>query len=631
MKRTKTNILCLLLAALMLFSLTACGKGDKDDKTADSNLIKLGDYEILYKDACIMEDAYGNDALVLTLDYTNNSDETDSYLWSVTETATQNGEMLDIAIVYTDYDILAMVTDDQMEDVEPGQTMQIQSAFVLQDTISEVEVEFEQVFGTKSGKITIDPSTLSRETAEGSSGDTAAAPTGSGDALLDWWNGEWYGWWQMSACYGYYEEMDMEGQWWDVCGVIDIGEDYTGTVTLWDVDYTKDDPMALAEVSLNEAGTSEYGTVMSEGGWFTDVALEHADWIVDPGLTDYENLIWIDGNYENGEDAFYYEIYLRPWGTYWDDVDADSQPDTYNDWYLPMIEAGKAMPDVIGADAPEAAADSGNAATPAPATSPSGDIPGGDGIVTDEQVQKGYVYMSEVAKDIFNTTYEELVEYFGVEGKFDKEDYSDVYKTNMRYYKWISSENPHNFIYVNFMETEPGVYEISAYNTSGFSGTEAKEKYLDIVKAEAAEKDKAAAANTAMKDFSLEVTQFGKDDVKIKITTIIPESGWSSTKDSLVENEDPDAFGAGFISFRVRESLEKLDSNKDSYKNFQEIDDRVIGGITFQGRTYSRIGYDWIEYVAQIDENRALAIGLVKLDCVPGTMPDIILNNMKFQ
>lgn len=303
MKRTKTNILCLLLAALMLFSLTACGKGDKDDKTADSNLIKLGDYEVLYKDACIMEDTNGNDALVLTLDYTNNSDETDSYLWSVTETATQNGEMLDIAIVYTDYDILAAVTDDQMEDVEPGQTMQIQSAFVLQDTTSEVEVEFEQVFGTKSGKITIDPSTLSRETAEGSSGDTAAAPTGSGDALLDWWNGEWYGWWQMSACYGYYEEMDMEGQWWDVCGVIDIGEDYTGTVTLWDVDYTKDDPMALAEVSLNEAGTSEYGTVMSEGGWFTDVALEHADWIVDPGLTDYENLIWIDGNYENGEDA----------------------------------------------------------------------------------------------------------------------------------------------------------------------------------------------------------------------------------------------------------------------------------------------------------------------------------------
>ena len=34
---------------------------------------------------------------------------------------------------------------------------------------------------------------------------------------------------------------------------------------------------------------------MSEGGWFTNVALEHADWIVDPGLLDYDDMIWIDG------------------------------------------------------------------------------------------------------------------------------------------------------------------------------------------------------------------------------------------------------------------------------------------------------------------------------------------------
>ena len=43
MKYTKTKLLCLLLTALMLLSsLTACGK----DKAKDSNLIKLGDYEL---------------------------------------------------------------------------------------------------------------------------------------------------------------------------------------------------------------------------------------------------------------------------------------------------------------------------------------------------------------------------------------------------------------------------------------------------------------------------------------------------------------------------------------------------------------------------------------------------------
>ncbi len=85
MKQTKTKLLCLLLAVLMLFSLTACGK----EKTADSNLIKLGDYELLYKGACIMEDSDGNDAIVLTLDFTNNGKENASYLWSVNETLMQ--------------------------------------------------------------------------------------------------------------------------------------------------------------------------------------------------------------------------------------------------------------------------------------------------------------------------------------------------------------------------------------------------------------------------------------------------------------------------------------------------------------------------------------------------------------
>ena len=442
--------------------------------------------------------------------------------------------------------------------------------------------------------------------------------------MLDWWNGDWYGWWIMSDCSGYYRELD--GSWWDICGNIEIGEDYTGTVTLWDVDYTKSKPMVSASVSLSEYGANGYGTLTAESGIFTDIPLEYGDWTIDPGIVVYEDMIHIAGDYANGADQYHYDIYLRPWGYHWDDVTESELPMYYNDWYLPMIEAGKPMPDTIGADSPAPAGNTG-----AVTQNPTGNVPGGDGIVTEEQVQKGYVWMSEVAKDIFHTTYEELVEYFGVEGQFDKEEYSDHMQENRRYYKWISSENPNHFIYVNFAEREPGVFEVVAYNTSGFSGSEAKEKYLDIVKAEAAEKDRAAAANMPMKDFTLEVTQFAKDDVKVKITTIIPESGWSSTKDSLVENEDPTAFGAGEMVFTVQDSVEKFDTNKSSFKNYKDIEDRIIGGITFKGRTYERIGYSWIEYVAQIDEGRALSIGLAKMDCFPGTVPDIILNNMKFE
>lgn len=624
MKQTKTRLLCLLFAVLMLLgSLTACGK----EKEKDSNLISLGDYELLYKGACIMEDSDGNDAIVLTLDFTNNGKENASYLWSVNETVMQNGVELEVATVFTDYDTFETVIDGQFTDVAPGTTLEVQTAFVLNDTTSEIKATFEELLGSKKGTITIDPTTLSRETAADTEPGAALPAATTGDALLDWWNGAWYGWWKMTGCSGSYES--MEGQWWDVCGEIAIGADYTGSVTLWDEDYTRTDPMALASVSLNEAGTGEHGTVMSEGGWFTDTALAHADWIVDPGLLDYDDLIWIDGDYENGDNAFHYDIYLRPWGLHWDDMDESGYPYRYTDWYLPLIDAGMPMPDAIG----EEPSNDFNPHDSAPLTQTDAAASGGDGIVTEEQVQKGYVWMNEVNNNIFDATYEDIVAYFGVEGQFVKEEYSDHMKANYRYYKWISADDDSHFIYVNFKENESGVYTVSAYNTSGFSGTEAIEKYLDIVKAEAAEANKAASANAEMKDFSVEIAQFAKDDVKVKIMTKIPVSGWSFDDSGrcLVENDDPTAFGAGAIRFEVRENVEKFDYYKDNFENYQDIEDRVIGGITFRGRTYKYIGYNWIQYVAQIDDDRALSIGLTKLECVPGTMPDIILNNMTFQ
>ena len=486
MKRTKTKLLCLLIAALMLLSLTACGK----ETTKDSNLIKLDHYELLYKGACIMEDSDGNDAIVLTLDFTNNSKENASYLWSVDETVMQNGVELDVASIITDYEDLETVVSDQFTDVAPGTTLEVRTAFVLKDTTSEVKATFEEFLGSKKGTITVDPTTLSREDAANTETMTTDPDLGTsetntmtttGDALLDWWNGEWYGWWQMTGCSGYYES--MEGKWWDICGDIDIGTDYTGTITLWDEDYTRSEPMASAQVSLSEAGTGEHGTVMSEGGWFTNVTLEHADWIVDPGIEvagmmERENIICIDGWYEDGDDEYHYEIYLRPWGLRWDDAGEDSLPNFYYDWYLPLIDAGKSMPDAIGEDVSE---------ENAPTNQTNATASGGSGIVTEEQVQKGYVWMNEVNKNIFDATYEDIVAYFGVEGEFVKEEYSDHMKANYRYYKWISEDDDSHFIYVNFKETVSGVYTVSGFNTSGFSGKEAIARYLDTVKAEAAE------------------------------------------------------------------------------------------------------------------------------------------------
>ena len=42
---------------------------------------------------------------------------------------------------------------------------------------------------------------------------------------------------------------------------------------------------------------------------------------------------------------------MRPWGERWDDValsDPDDVPYYYEDWYLPMIDAGSTVPDSVG-------------------------------------------------------------------------------------------------------------------------------------------------------------------------------------------------------------------------------------------------------------------------------------------
>ncbi len=161
------------------------------------------------------------------------------------------------------------------------------------------------------------------------------------DELVAWWNGDWYGWWYMYGCKGDYE--DLEGAYWDCEAHIDIDPDtYTGTMEMWDDEqYQNMGGIGMVDVSLSSSGTGEHGTLMSEGGWFEEMTLSHADWIIDPGLSDVENMLTITGSYDDDNgNVYYFEMMIRPWGQLWEDVDEDDRPWSYENWYKPMIEDG---------------------------------------------------------------------------------------------------------------------------------------------------------------------------------------------------------------------------------------------------------------------------------------------------
>lgn len=169
------------------------------------------------------------------------------------------------------------------------------------------------------------------------------------------WNGSWYGWWMIESGTGAYE--DNAGSWWDACAQIELDADGSGTLTMWDDSCEAGQIIADAQVQASTDLTTS-GRLVSTDGSFFDCKLSGADaWYIDAAPSEsmpYSEMICISGVYtdpENSEDSFVYTVYLRPWGMDWEDVRTDDEtrlPYFYDDWYLPLIEAGASMPNAIG-------------------------------------------------------------------------------------------------------------------------------------------------------------------------------------------------------------------------------------------------------------------------------------------
>lgn len=161
-----------------------------------------------------------------------------------------------------------------------------------------------------------------------------------------YWDGGWYGWWLMENGTGYYA--DLEGNWWDLCAEIDIDEDGYGTITLWDEDFSRDDPLGTVTIRIDtENSTDARGNLVSIDGFFESAQIGEDDWNASPYDDEYDDCLIITGKAVDGEDSYDYTIVLRPWGTRWDDMEEDLLPYYYESWYLPLLEEGAEMPDFI--------------------------------------------------------------------------------------------------------------------------------------------------------------------------------------------------------------------------------------------------------------------------------------------
>ena len=176
----KKRLAMIAAAAMLAMMLAACGSSvDADaqttqdtgsattaaqtdeastDDTAEPSDGTLGSYAVEIKGAKLCKDYEGNNAIMITYSWTNNSDETTSPMGSMMEEAFQDGVQLDAAIVDFEY-------NDGLTDVRPGTTIDVDVIYELPgDSTVEFEISaIEDALESNVPKVTanFEPSKLS--------------------------------------------------------------------------------------------------------------------------------------------------------------------------------------------------------------------------------------------------------------------------------------------------------------------------------------------------------------------------------------------------------------------------------------------------------------------------------------
>lgn len=119
---------------------------ESDDKDNSTSTNTLGDYgcEVVRSEKC--KDWEGKDAILVTYNFTNNSDSAISFDIALDATAYQDGVGLESAILDDDTDILDV-------EIKPGVTKEVKKAYVLRDTTTDVEIEVSEFLSFSDDKL----------------------------------------------------------------------------------------------------------------------------------------------------------------------------------------------------------------------------------------------------------------------------------------------------------------------------------------------------------------------------------------------------------------------------------------------------------------------------------------------
>lgn len=114
----------------------------------------LGNYFVEVKGAALTSDSAGNSVIVVTYSWTNNSENVTNVLTNMLEKAYQNGKPLSTVVLSPEEVAPVYDTAARVQDVEPGETVDVECAFLLNNEKNVVEFGVSELLSA-SGDIVV--------------------------------------------------------------------------------------------------------------------------------------------------------------------------------------------------------------------------------------------------------------------------------------------------------------------------------------------------------------------------------------------------------------------------------------------------------------------------------------------
>ena len=156
----KINLLwaVLLITVFLAFALGSGESGTKDQGSGSANVSTtaanaIGKYSLDIDSCRLVTDYEGKPVVIVKYIFSNvNDDNPASFYLTFEDHVYQNGVGLNEAYILNDSANYS--SDNQMKEIKKGASLEVEVAYELNDTTTEIEVEVEELFSFDNSKIT---------------------------------------------------------------------------------------------------------------------------------------------------------------------------------------------------------------------------------------------------------------------------------------------------------------------------------------------------------------------------------------------------------------------------------------------------------------------------------------------